>query len=308
MELAVAFFAIAFGLFLVAMWQKRQAKVLAPESNDATQTMPSVAERTRPRVLEFHVRGDEAHVSFDVPLAADGAGSVLSELLVAEAVEVVREKQSSLPISEVQHVVAFAGRGGDPQEVGRVTLPERGALPEPQEIMPSAHIGHLGFDPIEKQFEQGREMSAPEIVSRPESDDLGPLSAELRLPKALDFGLRAQGVDPETMSAGELVRGLLVSFGYSVRSEADGSYLASKAGSDTYIAEIPHEPGTHPELDESVAKTFLFEFLNSKTDRGMLVSDKFCPFAVYEMERKEPRVQFVTRERLQSFVDAASLS
>ena len=38
-----------------------------------------------------------------------------------------------------------------------------------------------------------------------------------------------------------------------------------------------------------------------------LVSDKFSPFEVYERERREPRIRFVTRERLQKFVDALSL-
>ena len=308
MELAIAFFSITFVLFLVGMWQKRQSTVLPTDVNVPATGIPTLSERPRPQVVEFHVRGNEAHVRFDVPLAADGADTVLSDLLVAEAIEVVREKQASLPISDVEHVVAFAGRGQDPVEVGRVALPERGALPEPSEVMPSAHIGHLGFDPIEKQFEQGREMSAPEIVSRPDSDDLSPIGMELRLPKAVDFGLRAQGVDPDTMSAGELVRGLLISFGYSVRSSGQDTYVASKAGAETFISEIPHTPGDHPELDEAVAKTFLFEFLSSKAQRGLLVSDKFCPFSVYEMERNEPRVQFVTRERLQNFVDAAALS
>jgi hypothetical protein len=39
----------------------------------------------------------------------------------------------------------------------------------------------------------------------------------------------------------------------------------------------------------------------------LLISDKFCPFIVYEKERREPRVHFITRERLQQFVDSLAL-
>ncbi len=47
--------------------------------------------------------------------------------------------------------------------------------------------------------------------------------------------------------------------------------------------------------------------MNSGADRGLMVSDKFGPFEVYERERREPRVRFVTRERLQGFVDALTV-
>ena len=49
------------------------------------------------------------------------------------------------------------------------------------------------------------------------------------------------------------------------------------------------------------------EFVNSGADRGLLISDKFSPFGVYEREKREPRIRFVTRERLQKFIDALSL-
>jgi hypothetical protein len=37
------------------------------------------------------------------------------------------------------------------------------------------------------------------------------------------------------------------------------------------------------------------------------VSSKFGPFIIYGQEQREPRVRFVTRERLQKFIDAFSL-
>ena len=54
-------------------------------------------------------------------------------------------------------------------------------------------------------------------------------------------------------------------------------------------------------------RQFVVEFVNSGADRGLLISDKFSPFEVYEREKREPRIRFVTRERLQKFVDALSL-
>lgn len=308
MELAIALFSIAFLLFLFGMFQKRRTAQITAELTESAPEAALTAERPRPKVAEFHVKGEEAHVRFDVPLASGGADDILSELLMAEAVEVVREKQHTLPIDGVLRVVAFAGRGPEPVEVGRLELPTRGELPPPATIAPSLAIGHLGLDPMEKQFESGHDVTQPEAVSRPSADELGPISDELRIPKAIDFGLRGQGIDPKTMTSGELVRGLLIAFGYSIEGIGASAFVATKAGARTYVLEVPHEAGGHPELDESVAKSFLFEFLQSKADRGMLVSDKFCPYAVYEIERKEPRIQFVTRERLQNFVDSAALS
>ena len=307
MQLAIALLSIAFVLFAFVMLQKRRSEQKRMEL--ATNDEPIVAtERPRPKLAEFHVRGSEAHVWFDVPLGSDGADDILSELLVAEAVEVTREKQHLLPISDVTHVVAFAGRGAEPFEIGRMELPARGELPPPTEAAPSLSIGHLGFDPMEKQFESGNDVTRPEAVSRLRSDDLGPIGDELRLPKTVEFGLRGQGVDPSSMSSGELVRGILTVFGYQLEAVGAEAYIANKAGARTYVLEVPHEDGGHPELDESVAKKFMFEFLQAKADRGMLVSDKFSPYVVYEMERNEPRIQFITRERLQNFVDSAALS
>jgi hypothetical protein len=307
MQLAIALFSIAFVLLAFGMFRKRRTEQTRMEL--VADDRPIVAtERPRPKLVEFHIRGLEAHVWFDVPLGSDGADDILSEFLVAEAVEVTREKQHRLPIGDVTHVVALAGRGVEPLEAGRMELPARGKLPPPMEAAPSLSIGHLGFDPMEKQFESGNDVIRPEAVSSLRSDDLGPIGDELRLPKVVEFGLRGQGVDPSSMSSGELVRGILTVFGYQLETVGIDAYIANKAGARTYVLEVPHEDGDHPELDESVAKKFIFEFLQAKADRGMLVSDKFSPYVVYEMERNERRIQFITRERLQNFVDSAALS
>ncbi len=52
----------------------------------------------------------------------------------------------------------------------------------------------------------------------------------------------------------------------------------------------------------------MVDFMSSKADRGLLISDRYGPFEVYEREKREPRVRFVTRERLQGFVDALTVS
>src|SRR5688572_27003462 len=55
----------------------------------------------RPAVADFGVEGRTARVRFDVPLPDGGADEILSELLVGEAIEVVREKRHSLPLGAV---------------------------------------------------------------------------------------------------------------------------------------------------------------------------------------------------------------
>src|SRR5690606_11892673 len=73
---------------------------------------PLGADGPRPRLVDMHIEGTEARVTFDVPFPEDG-DPVLADLLVQEALEVVREKRHTLPIEQVTSVVAFAGRGDD---------------------------------------------------------------------------------------------------------------------------------------------------------------------------------------------------
>ncbi len=75
-----------------------------------------------------------------------------------------------------------------------------------------------------------------------------------------------------------------------------------------FVTEVAHGPQDSSELEETAMREFLVDFLNSKADRGILVSDKFAPFSIYQMEKSESRIQFVTRERLQKFIDKMALS
>jgi hypothetical protein len=265
-------------------------------------------DRPRPDVAEFHVDGTHAIVRFDVPLGDDETDEILSDLLVREAIEVVREKRHSLPLSHITEVVAMAGRG-DVRRVGSAKLDQPGTLPPRAEGVDILNLSALGDDPLLASFREKSESSIlPGVEAHERSDDLAPLSNEIRLPKAVATGLRAQGIDPGNLSPGDLVTGLLTLFGYQVNPAGLTAWMASKAGETTYLVEERHEPGEHPELEESAIRKFLIEFGSSGANRGMLVTDKYGPFEIYELERRNPRVRFVTRNRLQSMVDSLSLS
>jgi hypothetical protein len=306
--LGVFLIILALVLGAVAVLTKRRGNAIRAKVEASQEATAIDADRPRPRVSEFHVRGEEAQVFFDVPLLEGEVDEVLGELLTNEALEVVREKRHELPINGVTKVVAFAGRGDEPRRVGTVSLEEPGVLPPPMIAAPSLHLGHIGFDPLEKQFSDDLLQHAPSLASDQRADTLGPIGNELRLPKAVAVGLRAQGVDPATMTSAEMVRSLLRLFGYTVTA-ADNplAFTATKAGTATYLREDRYQPGDHPEVGDVTMREFVMEFVNSGADRGLLISDKFSPFGVYEREKREPRIRFVTRERLQKFVDALSL-
>lgn len=276
---------------------RREAQPKAPAEPDFV--------RPRPAVESFHVRDKEAQVTFDVPFPDEG-DDVLADLLVGEAVEVVREKRHALPINDVTEVVVLAGRGNR-REVGRMSLVTPGVLPPPSRMTDILNLHSIATDPVVAQFET-EPMDIPETVVPTARDELAPLGETIRLPKAVSTGLRAQGVDPETMSAGELVTGVLSLFGYTVSElPVAGQFTATKGGASTFIMTDPYSPGDYPEVEESVIRQFAVAFEASKANRGMLVSEKFAPFSIHAAERRDPRVRFVTRERLQKLVDSMAL-
>jgi len=259
--------------------------------------------RTAP-VRDFHVHGNEARVSFDVPLP-DVEDQVLNDLLVDEAVEVVREKRHTLPISDVTEIVAFAGRD-EVREIGRTALPSPGQLPPPMES-DVFNLTHIARDPFASQFEVDHSVSYDTAVRVP-SDELGQLRDELKVPLGLDRGLRARGVDPDVVSGPEFVLGLLELFGYKVAAQGEPDvYMATKEGINTFIRTENYSPGEHPELSEQVVRKFVAEFATSGADRGMLISDKYGPFITHDIEDKDRRIRFITRERSQAFIDSMAL-
>jgi hypothetical protein len=261
--------------------------------------------RARPKLAEFHVRGEDALVYFEVPLPPAGADDVLRDLLMRQAVEVVHEKQShDLPMDQLLRVTAFARKDQSWAEVGTIELDQPGRLPR-LDAMPDIvpHASATGFDPLADVAAQEFKVQ-PGVAEAGAEKGLAPIGKELRLAGTVDAALRSQGIDPETMTATDLTLALLQLGGYAVSPAGEAGYLATQAGTTTYLRVVDHEPDAYPELDESAITSFLIGFGQQPADRGLLITDKFGPFVVYDKERREPRVKFITRERLQAFVDS----
>ena len=92
----------------------------------------------------------EARVTFDVPLP-DEDDPVLNDLLVDEAVEVVREKRHTLPIGGVTEIVVLRRPWGRERSAGpSCRLPEQ--LPPPIQT-DMLNLTHIARDPFAGQFE-----------------------------------------------------------------------------------------------------------------------------------------------------------
>lgn len=296
-------------LAVIATSLRRQRKRAASVDLDDTSWLRASAPaeegaiRTAP-VRDFHVHANEARVSFDVPLP-DVADQVLNDLLVDEAVEVVREKRHTLPISDVTEIVVFAGRD-EVREVGRTRLASPGELPPPMEGE-VFNLTHVARDPFASQFETDHSVSYDTAVRVP-ADELRPLREEIKVPLGLDRGLRARGVDPDAVSGPEFILGLLELFGYHVVSQDEPDvYMATKDNLRTFIRTDSYDPGEYPEVSEEIVRKFVAEFSTSGADRGMLISDKYGPFLTHDIEAKDRRIRFLTRERNQAFIDSMAL-
>ena len=296
--------AILFAVWWVARSRTRVAK-RAVEQQSEGEVLPDMT-RPSPKIVDFHVRGNEALVTFAVPLPEGEVDPVLKDLLVQEALEVVREKRHHLPISDVHRVVALAGVGEEPRTVGVVTLEEPGLLPPPVPATSLISLSHIGYDPLEEKFEEDM-VHPPGLLSELPRDELRPLGEELRIPTAVEVGLRTMGVDPERMTAGEMVTTVLMLFDYRVSPGGDGTFVAEKGGTKTYIRDIPHRPGDYPVLETEDIQRFVVEAQTSGAHRAILVTDKYGQFEVYERENRDPKARFITRERLQKFLDSMAL-
>jgi hypothetical protein len=285
--------------------RKRAANVDLEDKSwlQGTQPDEEPAVRTAP-VRDFHVHGNQARVTFDVPLPDDD-DQVLNDLLVDEAVEVVREKRHTLPIADVTEIVVYGGRE-EGREVGRAKLPSPGQLPPPidRDVF---NLTHIARDPFATQFDVDHSVSYDTAIRVP-ADELKPLLQDLRVPQGLDRGLRARGVDPDAVTGPEFILALLEMFGYQVAAQGEPDvYLATKANLRTFIRTDSFDPGEHPELDEALVRRFVAEFATSGADRGMFISDKYGPFMTHDIEATDRRIRFVTRERAQGFIDSMAL-
>ena len=183
---------------------------------------------------------------------------------------------------------------------------EPGRLPDDLPVPEIVKLSEVVDDPLDSDFKAPAGLKASGGHARGER--LAPLRSILKVPAKAESALRVQGVDPANMTAGELVRGILALRGYTITPGPDAhTHHARKGSSTVFVREVPHTPGSYPELLEKDMNRFVIDMLRSRMARGMLVTDKYGPFAVYRLERRDPRIRFVTRERLQKAIDALAL-
>ena len=241
------------------------------------------------------IDGATAVVTFDVEVAADGSDDELCELLVKQGRDALKGKGLNVDRMSVRawrdgHVVEIAS-----SHVG-VEAPPAGA----ETAMPEA----ADFDPLGDLHATDFESAA--AVPR-SGGDLVSIGEELTLTDGVRATLQQRGVDVGSMKASELTVALLEASGYTVTSgSVSGTYDASTGAVRTFISVVDHEPGDYPELAEEAVDSFVIRFMSSGADRGLLFTDKYGPFSVYDKERREPRIRFITRERLQAFVDSVA--
>ena len=277
-----------------SMFGGRSREALEPQEPDFSPPRPPVA--------SFDVEDGIAKVTFSVPVPAN-VDEALRDVLMTEAIEVVRERRHSSTIPPFTEIAVYAGVPAS-REIASRPFPD-GILPEPSTAS-MLNLSAIALDPLEVLVNEG--PSNLDLPTRTSGDKVGPVGPEMRVPKAIDTGLRAQGIDPATMTAAQLVTGMLSLVGYRVSpGVADHTWFAQKGGERTFIREEPLTPDGYPEVDDSAIQRFLFEFQSAGADRGLFVSDKYAPYGIYEKEAREPRIRFLTRERLQKFVDGLSL-
>ncbi|MCL1693101.1 MAG: hypothetical protein M3096_05410 [Actinomycetia bacterium] len=270
-------------------------------------------DQLRPILADFHVRGEIAEVYYAVPLPQGEIDDHLRDLLCHDASLVLHEKKThGLPIEQVTRATVYGRLGEEPVEIGVIELEVPGEIPEivAPELVP--HASATGFDPLAHLGEQDFEFQ-PGLVDRESQEGLPPFLNEIVIAKSVEARLRAAGVDPTNVSLQDLSISLLRTAGYEVEVERAGlatpesgtaeMYRARKAGVDVLVVIAPHAEGEHPELGERTVNTFTIKVAQTSPQRALLITDKFGPYLVYEKERADPRCRFITRERLQAFVD-----
>ncbi len=268
---------------------------------------PEAQDRARPVLADFHVHDDTARLYYAVPLPDGDVDPHLRDLLCHDASLVLHEKRAhGLPIDQVIRAEVYGQRGGSPAEVAVLELEEPGEIPElaVPELVPHDVAG--GYDPLVHLGEQEFDIRPGVGGSEPESG-LPPFSNEIELAQSVEVQLRAVGVDPNNASLTEFSLALLKIGGYQVVPRTDDSYLAQKAGDTALIVVSEHSEGDHPELSEQAVNAFVIAVAQTSPERALLITDKYCPYIVYEKERSDPRCRFITRERLQPFVDSFAL-
>ena len=288
-------------------------KSFGQSAQQAVAQAPTLPQRPSPLVTDFHVKGDTARAVFSVPLGDAPPGEHLTDLLCANAIEYVRtRKADGLPLDGVLHIEVSAMRGDDPEVVCTLDLPGAGELPDPRLNV----LVELEHDPIAHVASVVADTTVS--TSTPETKTLEPASEFIELSGPTEAHLRSIGVDPTVMSLKDLVIGLLRVSGYEVTVGRSGFSLASdekanlyglqRGGQNTVLVVIEHIADTYPELDEKILSEFAVGVAQVNPDVAILVTDKYSPYAMYEREKRDKRLVFITRERLQAFVDSFGIS
>lgn len=307
---------VVIGLVLVAVvWAAVSALKSTPSDAVARSgSVPVAADRLRPILVDFHVHDTTAMIHYDVPLSEGDVDDHLRNLLCHDASLVLHEKRDhGLPIAQVTRATVFARRGDEAVQIGTREFEEPGLIPEiaAPELAPHAPI--TGYDPLDYLGEQDFEVQLG-VADRETEEGLPSFLDEVTIAESIEIRLRAAGTDPTDVSLQDLSLSLLRIAGYEVVAERAGVatvergtaqvYTARKDKSQTLVVIVPHASGEHPELSERVVNSFVIAVAEANPQRALLVTDKFSPYLVYEKERSDPRCRFITRERLQAFVDS----
>jgi hypothetical protein len=310
-----AIIVVVIGVALLGIiWAVTSIMRSAPSEVGSGSRPASVArDQLRPILADFHVRGDVAEIHYAVPLPPDEVDDHLRDLLCHDASLVLHEKKGhGLPIGQVTRATVFGRRGEEAVDVGVIELEVPGEIPEiaVPELVP--HASATGFDPLAHLGEKDFEFQ-PGVADRKPEEGLLPFLDEIVIAKSVEARLRAAGIDPANVSLQDLSISLLRTAGYEVEVERAGLstiesgnaevYTARKVGADVLVVVVPHADGEHPELLERMVNMFGIEVAQTNPVRALLITDKYGPYLVYEKERVDPRCRFITRERLQAFVD-----
>lgn len=259
--------------------------------------------------VDFKVDGTTAHVYFDTHVPAGGADDVLTALMGREAMRVFESKADHLPLSEVRHVTAHGKTGDSTVAVTTIDVKKPRDMdhmdaPDASDVVRAQDVKALSEDPLGAvhAMKFGRATGYRGGV-----DELPPLSKELKIPANVIESVAGPGGTIAGMSLQNFITGLLRTAGYDVQVKGDGTGTARKGAISTYVQFVDHVEGSHPELDERAVDAFVMKFMASGADRGMLFTPKFGPYAIYEKERRNQKVKYMTRERLQAFVDSVAM-
>lgn len=311
------FVIIILGVVAVGVVVAILVGVLSASKRQGVDTTASnaVAERklgaAGPTVTSFHVSGDTAITGFEAPLGSAEPGRHLVDLLSLAAVEFLHSKQKDgLPLSEVTKIDVRAMRGSEPESIAIIDLPAKGQLPSTENMR---SVVEPAVDPISQMAKVVADTS---VVATPTTSGELPAVADfIRIGGPTEASLRAMGVDPSDLSLRDLVVGLFQVSGYDMldgRAGASGvsgseTFRLVRSGKSTSVIILPHVEGSYPEIGDTAFTELSIAAGQVQGDDVLFISDKFAPYSMYERERRDKRILFVTRERLQGFVDSFGL-